>query len=207
MALGTPGSLYAGYDHDNTGLPYPARSFDGLNPVFEEEVKELGLVGALVLDAAASNGARSTVTVLTSLVVTAVARGVAGDDITITIVDPGEETSFTLPQVAVTGTDIVVTLAEDDSAALSTRGEVATAINGHPAANSLVTADAGAGAATEAAAVAETSLANGAAFTPAPGRCFGVYDVDGDVTLYFAPAAVTALNDVNWLTVNLYEPV
>lgn len=94
------------------------------------------------------------------LVFTAKVKGESGDDISITYVDPEEETAE--EAVVVTGTDIVVTL-RSVSATLSTATQVKAAIDGATAAAALVTvankpANNGSG---EVIAMAKTQLDNG----------------------------------------------
>lgn len=69
------------------------------------------------------------------LVFTAKTKGVAGNSITVALIDPGEETAT--EAVEVTGTDIVVTL-RSVSSTLSTAAQVKTAIEANATANALV---------------------------------------------------------------------
>jgi len=94
------------------------------------------------------------------MVFTAKVKGVVGNAITVSYVDPGEETAA--ESVAVTGSDIVVTL-RSVSSVLSTAAQVKTAIEASAAAAALVTVanystDTGAGAVI---ALAETALEGG----------------------------------------------
>lgn len=208
MALGTPGSLYAGYDHGNTGLPYPEVSRDGYDVVFEEEAQGRGFLGHIVLEAAPSEGARSSLDVdfgntdvNEEFTVTAVARGEAGDDITFEIIDPDGETAHVLPIVTVDGTAIVVLLAEDDSTNLSTAAEVVAAINSDPAANLLVMATLAGTGAEPADAFAEANLADGADGTYVSTPSLAFVPGEGIVDVYLAATPVTPLNDGVWQTI------
>jgi hypothetical protein len=115
-----------------------------------------------------------------SIVWTAVAGGTAGNDVSITIVDPGTESAALA--ITVSNKDISVALATGaDTVETSTAEEVAAAINAHAQAKLLVKADASGNAVNEAtvAAVSKTSLANGAAAsaTGAEGVLFNDVDV------------------------------
>lgn len=94
------------------------------------------------------------------LVFTAKTKGASGNSITITFADPGEETAAEV--VAVTGTDIVVTL-RSVGGTLSTAAQVKTAIEASAAAAALVTvANAAANDGTgEVIAMAEDALEGG----------------------------------------------
>ncbi len=74
-----------------------------------------------------------------SITYTADVRGVAGDSITMTLVDPGEDSAL---DIEVTGTDIVVTLAYDEAVAatLTNQGVTYTAVTAGAAGNSITVA-------------------------------------------------------------------
>lgn len=127
------------------------------------------LAPSLALAAPVNAVAAALTTALTGsnndLVFTAKVKGVAGNSITVTYVDPGEETAA--ESVEVTGTDIVVTL-RSVSSVLSTAAQVKAAIDGNTDAAALVTvanaaANDGTGVVT---AMAEAALQGGVDGTP-----------------------------------------
>ena len=120
------------------------------------------------------------------LVFTAKTKGAAGNSITITYVDPGEETAT--ETVEVTGTDIVVTL-RSVSATLSTAAQVKAAIEADAGANALVAvanaaANDGSGSVI---AMAEDALEGGVDCTVAEAGSF----VFNGGYLYYTPTATT----------------
>jgi hypothetical protein len=131
------------------------------------------------------------------LTFTAKVKGEAGNDITITYVNPGEETAT--ESVEVTGSDIVVTL-RSVSAVLSTAAQVKAAIEANAAANALVSvananANDGTGAVT---AMAEDALEGGVDGTPAEAweqRYHGGYIY---LNASEAPATVSTANWRRW---------
>jgi hypothetical protein len=95
---------------------------------------------------------------------TAVEYGTVGDDITITIVDPGEESSAS---ISVDGTDIVITLESSDSPAiLTTAADIVSLIEGDDDAAALVTAVAEGNGEGLTAALAKTALSGGVDVAP-----------------------------------------
>lgn len=158
----------------------------------------LALLPSLALAAPVNAVASSLTTAMAGanndLVFTAKTKGVSGDEITITLVNPGEETAT--ESVEVTGTDIVVTL-RSVSATLSTAAQVKAAIEADDDANALVTvafagADTGAG---NVIALAETPLASGVDGTvgsPWEQRWYGGY-------LYVCASDTgNGVSDTNW---------
>jgi hypothetical protein len=133
------------------------------------------------------------------LTFTARIKGAAGNSITISYVDPGEETEA--ESVAVTGTAIVVTL-RNRSSTLSTAAQVKTAIEASAAAAALITvankgADTGAG---NVIALVATALAGGVDGTP--GKPWDTMYYNG--YLYFcASDAGNLISGGNWYKVQL----
>jgi hypothetical protein len=125
---------------------------------------------------------------------TAKVKGEAGNDITITYVDPGVETAT--ESVAVTGSDIVVTLRRV-STVLSTAAQVKAAIEANTAASALVSVanhstDTGAGVVV---AMSEESLDGGIDGTP--GEAWEQRYNGGYVYLNASDAAAT-VSTANW---------
>jgi hypothetical protein len=116
-----------------------------------------------------------------AIVFTALAAGTAGNDVSVTIVDPNDISKEL--SVAVSSKDITVNLATDaDKAITSTAADVAEAVNADAAAKLLVVADASLNPDGEAAvaAVAKANLAGGAAASVTGAE--GVLMNDVDVT-------------------------
>lgn len=112
------------------------------------------------------------------IVYTANKAGADGNDISITLVDPGQAGEL---GVVVTGTDIVVNLEYEASAVVSTAAEVIAAIMANKDAAALVTAVPLTTGAGVAAAAAKTSLADGVDIAVA-NYAEGVLLYDVDVT-------------------------
>lgn len=156
---------------------------------------------ALVEDTPVNAVAATLTTDLTGddndLVFTAKTKGVVGNDIMITYVDPGEETAT--ESVEVTGSAIVVTL-RSVSSVLSTALEVTAAIEGDAAADALVTvanaaANDGTGSVTEMEAAALADGVDGTTGTAGEMR----FDADA---MYVCTADNTTA-DGNWKKVAL----
>lgn len=152
-----------------------ASAGDGLNAVAAAPVNA---VAAACTTALAGNN--------NDLVLTAKTKGVAGNSISITYVNPGVETAT--ESVVVTGKDIVVTL-RSVSSVLSTAAQVKAAIEANVAANALVSvANAGGNDGTGAViALAKTNLTGGVDGTPAAA---GTYVYHGGYA-YFSPTKST----------------
>jgi hypothetical protein len=125
---------------------------------------------------------------------TAKVKGAAGNDITITYVNPGVETAT--ESVAVTGSDIVVTLRRVSSV-LSTAAQVQAAIEANAEANALVSVenhstDTGASSVI---AMSETPLAGGVDGTP--GEAWEQRYNGGYLYLHASDAAGT-VSTANW---------
>ncbi len=117
-----------------------------------------GAISNVVVTTSSVQGATATITIDTDIVITANQQGAAGNDITIKLVNAGNDQEL---GVTVTGNAITVNLATDGVGAVTTlRDQVVAAINADDAAKALVTASGG--SATAAAAVGPTNLANGA---------------------------------------------
>lgn len=125
----------------------------------------------------------------------AVVAGEAGDDITIELVDPGEDEEDA-EIVDVTGTDIVVTL-RNVSGTLSTAAQVKAAIDGDDDAKELITVTINTAGVVEA--MTATPLAGGVDGTVAPSA--GIWGVDGDY-LYITMGKNTVA-DANWKRIEL----
>jgi hypothetical protein len=131
------------------------------------------------------------------LVFTAIEKGVAGDDITITYVDPGAVGGIS---VAVVGTAITVTLAYDSGAITSTANDVKAAIDADDEAKLLVTvakaaANSGEGLVT---AMAETALAGGV-----DGTVAGIGETAIDGTYLYIAIDDNTVADTNWRRIAL----
>lgn len=116
----------------------------------------------LPLVASVTSGAKATLTkglTTAAVTVTAADYGTAGNDISLTIVDPGVDADLS---VVVTGNDIVVNLKYVTSAAVSTAAEVSAAIN---AATDIVVATHGGDGTGTVLAAAEDNLEGGADVT------------------------------------------
>lgn len=155
------------------------------------------LASAAPVNAVAASLATSLTGANNDLDVTAKVKGAAGNDITITYVDPGEETAAEV--VTVTGTDIVVTL-RSVSSVLSTAAQVKAAIEAKTEAAALVTVanhstDTGAGAVI---AMSETALTGGIDGTL--GDPWQQFYYNGYVYLNAsdAPATVSTANWKKW---------
>lgn len=192
---------FSGYD-DPTGVPTPIQGprhdLDLVNEVEALERFYPSLVhfdGAVVATAVVAEVTLEPTGDNNDIDVTAITPGAAGNDITITVVDPEGETDHELPVVTVAGTDITVLLAEDDSDNLSTAAEVIAAVNGHTQASGLVTlanADGNDGTG-QMVAVAETSLADGVDAAPTVGRTSLVVDEDDSVWFSLGPVLASSL--------------
>lgn len=128
------------------------------------------------------------------LTFTAKAAGLAGNDLSIELLDPQAE-SQTLEVVISDGTKIEVYLATNDQGGgtiISTSGQVAAAVNAHPAARLLMTAAAEGDGTGVVAAVAHTHLAGG----NVPSY---VHFQALDVNCNAGPGTVSLLEDY-WLT-------
>jgi hypothetical protein len=133
------------------------------------------------------------------LTFTAKTKGVSGNSITISYVDPGEETL--LETVTVTGTAIVVTL-RNRSSTLSTAAQVKTAIEANAEAAALITvankgADTGAG---NVIALTATALAGGVDGTP--GKPWDTM-YNGGYLYFCASDAGNLISTGNWYKVQL----
>lgn len=150
------------------------------------------LLAAAPVNAVAATKVYGTSTSVVTL--TAKTKGVAGNQITLQIVEREETGDL---EIAVTGTAIVATLAYAEGATTTTGAQLVTAINADEDAAALVTGSAG-GAGVMAAAAA-AALAGGVNGTLAPKK--GIYFMDSSY-LYVAVAANT-VSGTNWRRVSL----
>lgn len=184
--------------------------YTNFTKVFADEVKGTAIVGdvtgnsdtaslATAIDKVTpENAVASSLTTALAgdnndLVFTARTKGVAGDNISIAYVDPEKETAE--ESVAVTGTDIVVTL-RSVSSTLSTAAQVIAAIEGDTKADALVTVAVASGNDTgqgEVIAMAADNLENGAD---------GTVGVKGqlvfDASYIYVCTAANTIADANW---------
>ena len=145
---------------DDDGVGTTTNLLTGVVTAMAETALTSGATGAPV-NAAAATLTTSMTGADNDIVLTARPKGAAGNDITIELVDPGEDK--TSETVAVTGTNIVVTLRKS-TATLSTATQLVAALKASLPAMRLVTAavkggDSGAG---NVIALAHTHLASGA---------------------------------------------
>lgn len=169
-----------------TGLHPKATKIKSFGEVFDTFNTNL-------LDAAPVNAVAASKN-FTRFTVTAKNKGVLGNNITVTVVDPGVEGALA---VEVTGNDIVITAARSASAITTVGTDVVTAINANPAASALVVASAGTG--TAVIAVAKTKLEGGVNGTCASRA--GVYFVDS--TYMYIAIDQNLQSDANWRRVSL----
>lgn len=129
--------LYMG---DAAPLSGPAGSLSaavsGLSPDFWTPLGGENLTSVVVTGGAAATLNTGSEGADTGLTWTAKAVGAGGNDISVTLVNPGADGPL---GVAVSGTDITVTLAYATAAVTSTADDVRLAVNASPAASALVT--------------------------------------------------------------------
>lgn len=162
-----------------------------LNEYFSKEEANKPISGTPVNAVAATGTAFETNT----LTYTAKTKGVAGNDITVMLIDPGEDS---VEKVTVTGSAIEVLLAYSAGAITSTLTDVKAAIDADPAASALISVAVGGEGSTLATATdIPTELSGGVDGTIAAAGTI-MYDSSA---LYISVGEST-INTANWQTIS-----